>query len=86
MIRPRLFRLSYLIWIVVPLVLFGIYRAWGLPHFIWSYSFHGGETGFASRFYISCTFTGPHGVFTVPAKNGTCGWVIFRKESARSGQ
>ncbi|MEX0957586.1 MAG: hypothetical protein WDZ83_20520 [Rhizobiaceae bacterium] len=81
--RPRLFRLSYLVWIVVPLLLFGIYRAWGLPHVIWSYSFQGGATGFGSRHYITCSFAGPYGGFTVPATNGRCGWVLFRKQTSR---
>ncbi len=83
MTRPRLFRLPYLLWIVVPLVLFGIYRAWGLPHVIWSYEFYGGAAGFGSRHYVACTFVGPYGAFTEPAENGRCDWLLFRKSNGR---
>lgn len=79
MIRPRLLRLSYMLWIVGPLAVYGAYHTWGLPHAIWAYSYVGGSD-FSDRRYITCTFTGPYGEFTVPASNGKCGWVLFRKK------
>lgn len=77
--KPRLLHASYLVWIVVPIAVVGIYQLYGLPHPIWSYEFHGTHGDFASRHYTSCTFIGPYGAFTVPATDGRCGWVLFRK-------
>jgi hypothetical protein len=57
----------------------GTYQLYGLPHAIWSYEFHGSYTDFSSRHYTRCTFIGPHGVFAVPATDGRCGWLLFRK-------
>lgn len=78
--RPRLIRPRYFVWIAGVLAGIAAYQLYGLPHVIWSYSFRGGENGFASRWYVSCTFTGPHGVFTVPATDGECGWIAFFHE------
>ena len=77
--KPTLLRPAYFAWIAVPAILFGIYRLYGLPHAIWSYEFYGSHANFASRHYTRCTFRGPYGAFTVPATDGRCGWVLFRK-------
>lgn len=79
--KLRFLRPAYFVWVAVPLALVGIYQLYGLPHAIWSYSYRGGETGFASRWYTRCTFVGPYGAFTVPASEGSCGWVLFVKDS-----
>lgn len=79
--RIRFLRASYFIWILGPVAAWAVYQAWGLPHVIFSYSYHGGESGYASRWYTRCTFIGPYGAFTVPATNGRCGWVHFAKET-----
>ena len=84
--KPRLIRLSYFAWIVVPMALYGAYIAVGLPHAIWSYEFLNNGNAydpFLERYYTSCTFWGPLGMFTIPASNGRCGWVGFFKEGAR---
>jgi hypothetical protein len=77
--KLRFWRASYLVWLVVPPLAYGIFVLYGLPHVIWSYSFHGGEQGFGSRYYTRCTFIGPYGEFTVAASGGSCGWVNFFK-------
>lgn len=77
--KPHLLHPSYLLWVVVPAIMFGTYHLLGLPHAIWSYEFHGSYTDFASRHYRSCTYIGPYGAFTVPATYGRCGWILFRK-------
>ena len=77
--KSRRWRAAYLLWIAGPMLAFGIYKVWGLPHVIWSYSFQGGKAGFASRVYTSCTFVGPYGAFTTPATEGSCGWIAFFK-------
>lgn len=84
--RVRLLRPAYFVWIAVPLALFGIYQLYGLPHVIWSYSYNGGESGFASRWYTRCIFIGPYGAFTVPASDGRCGWVLFAKDSLEAAR
>lgn len=78
--KPRLIRPSFFVWMIAPLVAFGLYIVAGLPHVIWSYTFRDdgqGNDPFAARHYISCTFIGPYGAFEVAAKNGKCGWVQF---------
>lgn len=80
--KPRIFRLSYLIWIVFPLAIYGAYTAYGLPHMIWNYSWIDEGQGmdpFADRYYTDCTFIGPYGVFSRNASNGRCGFVAFFK-------
>lgn len=81
-----LIRLSYFIWIVVPVALFGAYAVWGTPHVIWEYKFVDNGSPydpFLERFYTSCTFWGPTGMHTIPASNGRCGYVAFFKERGR---
>lgn len=80
---PRLVRASFFIWIIVPVVLFGAYQAFGLPHMIWSYTYRDDGQGYnplAFRHYYSCTFIGPFGEFKQPARDGKCGWVRFFKK------
>lgn len=73
------------LWIVFPLAVFAAYAVFGLPHMIWSYSFHdiGSRDGLSvERHYVSCTFVGPYGEFAVPAQSGHCGWVRFFKPTS----
>lgn len=86
--RLSLYPIVYMVWIVVPLMLFGIYQLYGLPYVIWSYSWR--ETGpnsfmrFEHRNYTRCTFIGLKGVFTESAQNGACPWLRFaRREDVR---
>lgn len=81
-----LIRLSYFIWLVVPLAIYGTYAVWGTPHAIWRYEFRDNGSPydpFLERYYTSCTFWGSTGMHTVPATNGRCGYVAFFKEAAR---
>ncbi|MEO1701934.1 MAG: hypothetical protein AAFR71_07755 [Pseudomonadota bacterium] len=86
--KPRLIRVAYFLWVVVPLALFGAYQAWGLPHLIFRYEF--ADNGdrynpYKERWYYTCTFVGPYGEFTVDAKNRKCGFVrLFKKPAAAS--
>lgn len=83
----RFLRPVYLVWVVVPLILYGAYLIYGLPHFCWSYSWrnNGTHDPFAYRYYTRCTYIGPYGSFTIrhPA-NGECEWFRFFK--SRSGR
>lgn len=83
--RPRLIKLSYFAWLVVPLGLWLAYDVLGLPHGLWSYSWIDQGQGmdpYAERYYTRCTFIGPYGVFTERAEYGRCAWVKFFKEGA----
>ena len=83
--KPRLIRASYFVWIVVPLALYAVYQAYGLPHFIWSYDWRDDGQGydpFANRYYLRCTYIGPYGAFTEHfPKNGECDWFQFHKDT-----
>ncbi|MCB1471020.1 MAG: hypothetical protein KDK08_28530 [Rhizobiaceae bacterium] len=78
--KPRLLRLSYFVWVLAPMAMFGIYQLYGLPHAIWTYEFQGTHADWSSRWYTRCTFIGPYGEFTTFPVNGKCGWVAFFKE------
>ena len=74
--------LSMWIWIAVPVLLYIGWHTLGAPHMIWSYRFHDNGAPWdptRARYYTSCTFIGPHGDFTVPARGGKCGWVRLFK-------
>ena len=76
---------SLFLWVIGAAAIYAIYATQGLPHMIWSYQFHDNGDRYnplADRYYTSCTFIGPYGVFTIPAKGGKCGWVnLFTKDS-----
>lgn len=78
--KPRFWRASYLVWLIVPVTVLAVNQLYGVPHAIWSFSYEGGERGFGSRRFTSCTFIGPYGAFTVRARGGRCGWVAFFKK------
>jgi hypothetical protein len=76
--------LSLLLWLLAPLTAYGVYAAYGLPHVIYEYQFisHSARPTYSTsvpRTYLSCTFIGFYGSYTVPATNGTCDWVRFFK-------
>ncbi|PHR55173.1 MAG: hypothetical protein COA47_14345 [Robiginitomaculum sp.] len=80
--KPRLFRASYLLWIIVPLALFGAKETFGLPHVRTSYSWVDEGQGmdpFTRRFYTKCLFWGPYGGYTIHPTDGHCAWVRFFK-------
>lgn len=84
--KPRLIRLSYFYWVLVPVALYGSFIAVGLPHMIHSYEFHDNGNPydpFLERHYTSCTFWGPYGLFTLSTSNGRCHFIAFFKEGER---
>ena len=75
--------LSLFLWLFGAGALYTVYQTKGLPHFAFSYTFsdNGDQYNpFAERYYITCTFWGPYGMFTVDARNGRCAWVQMFKE------
>ena len=75
--------LSLFVWLIGAGALYGAYVGYGLPHAIWSYTFmdNGDRNNpFAKRYYLTCSFIGPYGVFKTYAEDGRCGWVrLFRE-------
>jgi hypothetical protein len=56
-------RAAYFVWIIVPMGLYAVYAAFGLPHVIWSYDWSpigpDSYTDFSRRQYTRCTYAGP---------------------------
>lgn len=75
------FRPSFLVWVIVPAVLFVAYLIFGLPHMVWSYRFTGSYADLANRTYHRCTYIGPYGVITRPAQQGSCSFIRFFHQS-----
>jgi len=76
---------SLFLWVLGPMAAYGVYSTYGLPHIPWSYTFYDNGDAYnpwAKRHYLTCTFIGWYGTFTVPAKTGRCDWVRFFKEGA----
>jgi len=74
--------MSYFIWIIVPVIFYAAYLAFGLPHMIWNYEWRDDGQGydpFASRRYTRCTYLGPYGEFTIYPKNSKCELLRFFK-------
>ncbi|MCB2012813.1 MAG: hypothetical protein KDF64_19850 [Geminicoccaceae bacterium] len=78
--KPRLFRLSYFIWLIVPAGLYAAYLTYGLPHgrfsYVWIDQGHGLDP-FADRYYTHCRYIGPYGSFDVYPRDGQCAWIRF---------
>ena len=75
-------------WISFPVGVYLAFLMFGLPHFIWSYSWVDEGQGYdpwAERYYTRCTFEGPFGSFTTYPNNGKCNWIIFRKDHQNGG-
>lgn len=71
------------LWLALPVVGYVTYATKGLPHIPWSYTFidNGARYDpFAERYYLTCTFIGGYGTFTIDAQSGRCGWFHFFKE------
>ncbi len=83
----RFLRPSYAAWLIVPIILFGIYVTVGTPHVRWSYSWRDDGQGFdpfAKRFYLRCTYLGPEGHFTLNhPPRGDCPLLRFAKHDRR---
>ena len=77
-VKPRLLRLSYFIWLIVPVAVFGLAQTKGLPHMRWSYRYIDQGVS-APRYYTECTYIGLNGVFVVSPLGGHCGFIkLFR--------
>lgn len=77
--------LSLFLWAAVLAAGFDLYAVKGLPHAIVQYTFVDNGRPYdlsADRHYLTCTFYGPYGAFTVPAMNGKCAWVRFFKRQS----
>ena len=81
--RVPFLRLSFLLWIIVPLIGYGTYLVVGDPYFIWSYDWRDNGTydPAAHRHYTRCTYVGWHGTITEYPTDGRCGWLRFGKSS-----
>lgn len=69
---------SLFVWLPIAGFTYEAYAASERPHVIWEYKFYDNGDRYnprAERDYITCTYIGPHGEFTVPAHFGKCPWV-----------
>ena len=75
--------LRYFVWIIVPILLYAMFKAWGLPHLAFNYTYlddgRGYEPFAPGRWYTSCTYVGYYGHFHFNTQNGTCPWFKFYK-------
>jgi len=78
--------LRYFIWIIVPVLLYVGYQAWGLPHIAFNYTYHDDGRGYRpfapDRWYVSCTYVGYFGPFKYEPRDGKCPWFKFYKKNA----
>ena len=83
----RFLRVSYALWLIVPVLLVGLYLAFGTPHLRWTYTWRDDGQGyepFAERFYLRCTYLGPEGHFTLThPPRGHCPLFRFAKHHRR---
>ena len=81
--RTRFLRLSFFVWIVVPIGLWLTVALVGSPHVIFSYDWsaprHASYGDFAARHYTRCTYVGPYGFITEYPRHGRCDWLRFSK-------
>jgi hypothetical protein len=75
--------LALFAWLALPFIGVAAYASEGMPHMIFSYTFHNNgdpNNPFRERMYTSCTYVGPYGPITVPAQGWRCPWVKFFRE------
>ena len=83
--KPRIFRLSYFVWLIIPISIYGIYQTIGSPHVFWNYQYVGTQR--ANSFsYTACSYIGPTGEFWSSADGGDCSPIKFRKSTRGSTQ
>uniref|UniRef100_A0A2A4Z0J5 Uncharacterized protein n=1 Tax=OCS116 cluster bacterium TaxID=2030921 RepID=A0A2A4Z0J5_9PROT len=81
--KPRFLNIRYSVWLIMPLIVYGLYLVLGLPHVIWSRTWIDAGQGldpFASRHYTQCSYVGYYGSKSIAAINGKCRLVIFYKQ------
>lgn len=78
--KPQLVRPAYFVWLVMPVILYALYLAVGLPALRWSYRWtpSAQESG-DGRFYTRCTYLGFQGALTVRPSDGRCDLIRFSK-------
>jgi hypothetical protein len=70
-VKPRLLRLSYFYWLIVPLVIYFVIQIYGAPHFRWSYRYLD-NGAYGARYYTECQYVGFGGVQVITPFNGQC--------------
>ncbi|MCA1241457.1 hypothetical protein LC092_03290 [Stappia stellulata] len=82
--RVPLVRVSYFVWVIVPVAAWLGIAAVGLPHVIWFYDWqplgpdsYGDPT---QRHYTRCSYLGPYGRLTERPADGRCGWLRFVRD------
>ena len=84
--KPRLFRLSYFVWIIPAVLLYALAGTIGAPHVIWNRTWIDRGQGydpFAHRTYVRCSYLGAQGEVWLPAESGRCALVRFLGEEKR---
>ena len=85
----RFSALRYFIWIIGPVLIYGGYLAWGLPHIAFNYTFRNDGQGYdpyAHRWYLECEYIGSYGSHMYYPTDGKCPWFRFYKsEEADNG-
>ena len=78
-----MFRPIYFVWVIVPVLLYFAFLAWGLPSIAWNYSWrsNGTHDPFEKRWYVRCDYLGYYGIHTYFPKDGKCPWFKFYKSS-----
>lgn len=85
-IKPRLFRLGYFYWALVPIAIAIAHQTMGEPHFRWSYSWLDQGQGYdpyAARHYTQCNYAGFRHSFTLRPMNGQCPLLMFKHVSSQ---
>lgn len=80
--------LRYTVWMIVPILLYLAFKAWGLPHLAFNYTYLDDGRGYQpfapGRWYTSCTYVGFYGPFKYEPRDGKCPWFRFYKADAES--
>jgi len=80
-LKPRLIRVRYFIWLMVPLSIYAVSQTQGTPHMRWSYRYVDNGASMTNRYYTHCTYVGFSGVSQFHPMNGDCPFVqLFKKE------
>lgn len=82
----KLGRARYFIWVIIPVLLFLMFKVVGLPHLAFNYTYRDDGRGYEpfapGRWYVTCTYIGYYGHFKYTTNDGTCPWFKFYKENA----
>ncbi len=81
---PRVLRLRYFVWLIVPIGILAGHLHYGAPHLAFSYTYV--KTGYGrdthdKRIYLRCIYIGPYGTFYAKPDHRGCGRIRFFKRS-----